>query len=154
MLASPHIELGPCRWTLFQICGIAGYGASLVLSEALALHTGLSTGIVKALAIVAIATFLGVITATKILVGEERIIYYHHEIGIVLISTVFLWAAQRPLLPYLDIVILGIGTFLACGRIGCLLVGCCHGRPWRWGVRYGAEHADAGFPPYLVGVRL
>ena len=24
---------------------------------------------------------------------------------------------------------LGIGAFLACGRVGCLLVGCCHGLP-------------------------
>ncbi|MGB2603194.1 MAG: prolipoprotein diacylglyceryl transferase family protein, partial [Terracidiphilus sp.] len=37
---------------------------------------------------------------------------------------------------------------------GCLMVGCCHGRPHRWGIRYREEHAAAGFPSYLVGVRL
>ncbi len=102
----------------------------------------------------AIATFLGLVTATKILTGEERIIYYHHEIAVMLMAALFLRAVHRPLLPYLDITILGIGTFLVCGRIGCLLEGCCHGRPCRWGVRYGEEHAATGFPSYLVGVRL
>jgi hypothetical protein len=50
--------------------------------------------------------------------------------------------------------ILGVGAFLVCGRIGCLKVGCCHGRPYRWGVCYSKEHADAGFTPCFVGVRL
>src|SRR6266536_430673 len=62
--------------------------------------------------------------------------------------------AGRPLLPYLDVTVLGVGLFLACGRVGCLMVGCCHGRPASWGVRYRDEHAAAGFPAYLVGVRL
>lgn len=34
------------------------------------------------------------------------------------------------------------------------MVGCCHGRPYSWGVCYRREHADAGFASYYVGVRL
>ena len=34
------------------------------------------------------------------------------------------------------------------------MVGCCHGRPHRWGVCYREEHAAIGFTPYYVGVRL
>jgi hypothetical protein len=49
---------------------------------------------------------------------------------------------------------LAVGTFLAFGRIGCLMVGCCHGRPSAWGIRYSHEHAAEGFPRPLVGVRL
>ncbi len=70
------------------------------------------------------------------------------------IAAVGLKLTRQPVFPYLDLTILGIGAFLTLGRIGCLLVGCCHGRPCRWGVRYGEEHADAGFPSCLVGVRL
>src|SRR6185437_3473985 len=61
---------------------------------------------------------------------------------------------NRPVLPYLDVTILGIGAFLSCGRIGCLLVGCCHGRPSPWGIRYREEHARQGFAPHLVNITL
>src|SRR5262249_7343149 len=82
------------------------------------------------------------------------IIYYHHEIAVMLAAMALLWLTSEPLLPFLDITILGIGAFLACGRIGCLMVGCCHGRPHHWGIRYKPEHAVAGFTPYYVGIVL
>ena len=42
----------------------------------------------------------------------------------------------------------------ACGKLGCVIVGCCHGRPCRFGIRYGREHADVGFPSHLVNIAL
>jgi hypothetical protein len=57
-------------------------------------------------------------------------------------------------LLYLDVTIISVGSAAVLGRIGCLQVGCCHGRPCRVGIRYGAEHAAAGFTPQLVGARL
>jgi hypothetical protein len=92
--------------------------------------------------------------ATKIITGEEQLIYYHHEIAIMLVSAMVARLLHRPALPYLDVTILGVGTFLAFGRIGCLMVGCCHGRPCHWGISYRHEHAEEGFAHYLVGVRL
>ena len=84
----------------------------------------------------------------------RQLIYYHHEVAIVSVSALLLRLLHQPVLPYLDVTIVGLGMFLACGRVGCLMVGCCHGRPSEWGIRYRAEHAAAGFPRYLVGVRL
>lgn len=69
------------------------------------------------------------------------------------VAAIVLRLLQQPILPYLDVMILGIGIFLACGRLGCFMVGCCHGQPHRWGVRYRREHAAAWFTPYFVGVR-
>lgn len=103
---------------------------------------------------VAVIIFLGMVMATKIITGEERLSYCDHEIVIMVVAALFLWLTHQPILFYLDITILGIGTFLFCGRIGCLMVGCCHGRPYHWGVCYRPEHAAVGFPPYYVGVRL
>jgi hypothetical protein len=54
----------------------------------------------------------------------------------------------------IDLVVIGIGAFLVLGRLGCLSMGCCHGRPHGWGVRYEARHAALGFPSYYVGVPL
>ena len=70
--------------------------------------------------------------------GEERIIYYRHEIAVMVVAALLLWLLRQPLLPYLDVTILGIGMFLTCGRMGCFMVGCCHGRPHDWGVCYRA----------------
>jgi hypothetical protein len=92
--------------------------------------------------------------ATKLLTGREALIYYHHEIAVLAVSAGLLSLLREPVLPYLDITALWLGVFLACGRIGCLSVGCCHGKPHHWGVRYSDEHAAAGFASYYVGVPL
>jgi prolipoprotein diacylglyceryltransferase len=138
----------------FQFCGYFGVALAMVLVMTLVGYNGLSRWTMAGIIGTAIATFLALVTATKIVVGEERIIYYHHEIAVVAGTSLFLRLIHQPVLPYLDITLLGIGLFLACGRIGCLLVGCCHGRPFRFGVCYGENHANAGFTPYYVGIPL
>jgi len=101
-----------------------------------------------------VLTFFAQAIITKIIVGDEDLVYYRHEIAVLSMSALFLWIMRQPILPYLDATLLGVGIFLACGRVGCLMVGCCHGRPYHWGVCYREEHAAAGFAPYYVGVRL
>ena len=118
------------------------------------MYLRLSPLVMSGLAVTAVIVFFGLVMATKIITGEERIIYYHHEIAVIVVAALFLWLTHQPILPYLDITILGIGTFLFCGRIGCLMVGCCHGQPYHWGVRYRSEHPESAFTSYLVGVRL
>jgi Prolipoprotein diacylglyceryl transferase len=110
--------------------------------------------VIPCIAVGAALVFFGLVMATKIVLGYERIVYYHHEIGIVAGTILLLKLLHQPVLPYLEITVLGIGIFLACGRIGCLFVGCCHGRPSRWGIRYSERHAGCGFPAHYVGVPL
>src|SRR5262249_39131819 len=153
-LARPEIRALGRPWPAFQICGYTGLGLAILLAMSLARYPGLSPLIMALIVATAVPTFLGLVMATKIITGEERIIYYHHEIAVMLAAAALLWVASQPMLPYLDITILGIGAFLACGRIGCLMVGCCHGRPSRWGIRYTPDHAAAGFTDYYVGVVL
>src|SRR5262249_44798666 len=138
----------------FQVYGCTGLGLAIVVAMSLVRYVGLSPPVMALIVTTAVPAFLGLVMATKIITGEERIIYYHHEIAVMLAAAALLWAASQPILPYLDITILGIGAFLACGRIGCLMVGCCHGRPSGWGIRYTPDHAAAGFTDYYVGVVL
>jgi hypothetical protein len=139
----------------FQICGLAGLALGVAVGVGLVVQLGLSLRVLGIVAAVAVATFLAVAMAAKVLVGEEVLVYYHHQLAILAAVTAVLWAmSQQPILPYLDVTILGVGAFLVLGRVGCFMVGCCHGRPHALGVRYGERHADAGFPDNLVGVRL
>jgi hypothetical protein len=141
-------------WRSFQVCGLTGLCLGILLGFALTNYLGLSLWVLGAILAVAIGTFFALAMITKIIVGREVLIYYHHEVAILSTTTLVLWLLDQPVLPYLDVTILGIGTFLCFGRIGCFLVGCCHGLPNSWGVCYGEAHADAGFTRYFTGVRL
>ncbi len=126
----------------------------MVLAETLVAHRGLSPLVMAGVVVVAVGSFFGLALATKIVTGQESLVYYRHEILVIVAATGLLRALQQPVLAYLDGTVLGVGLFMACGRIGCLLVGCCHGVPHAFGVRYHAEHAKQGFPACYVGVRL
>jgi prolipoprotein diacylglyceryltransferase len=153
-LVRPGVHIFRGDWPAYQICGYAGAILGVCLAMALAIRLDLSLSVMFLIVTVAVLTFFALVVTTKIILGEERITYYHHEIAVIGAAALLLWSLKRPVLPYLDLTILGVGVFLVCGRIGCLMVGCCHGRPHRWGVRYRNEHAAVGFPHYLVGSRL
>jgi prolipoprotein diacylglyceryltransferase len=153
-LVRPEVRLFPWHPSAYQVCGYTGLILAIAQGMILAAYGGLSLWILIGVIGVTVLTFFGLVMSTRIIAGEEQIIYYHHEIAIMIMAVIFLKLLNQPLLPYLDITILGIGTFLFCGRVGCLMVGCCHGRPHQWGVCYQKEHADAGFTRHYVGVRL
>jgi hypothetical protein len=151
---SPRITVFGKELPSFQVAGYTGLILGFAQSSILVRRLGLSQLTLLGITGVVILTFWALTMATKIVTGKEQIINYHHEIAVATTTALFLRTTHQPVLCYLDIAGLGIGLFLACGRMGCLMVGCCHGRPWRWGVRYGGGHSQAGFPAYLVGVSL
>lgn len=150
----PKIHVLHKSWSTFKVCGYTGLVLAILLTMTLVNYQGLSLWVMIGIIVIAVLTFLGMVMVTKVTTGEEQIIYYHHQIAVMIVAVVFLKMLNQPILTYLDITILGVGIFLVCGRIGCLMVGCCHGRPSKWGVCYRKEHMDAGFTPYYVGVRL
>jgi prolipoprotein diacylglyceryltransferase len=150
----PRLAVLGRRWSSFQLCGATGLFLATSLVVFLATHAALSLAIAGGLLAMGAVTFLALAMATKIVTGRESLIYYHHEVAILVTSAAVLSALDLPVLPYLDLTALWLGVFLTCGRVGCLMVGCCHGRPHRWGVRYGDAHAAEGFPSCYVGVRL
>lgn len=153
-LAVCELRLGRRRCSTFQVCGVVGLAVALVMGSALAQARGLSPLVMAALFAGALASSLALVFFTKVATGQEQLVYYHHEIVVVLGSALVLRLCDVPVLPHLDIVVLGLGAFLTCGRVGCFAVGCCYGRPHRRGVRYGTAHGEQGFSRAWVGARL
>jgi hypothetical protein len=146
-------ELTPLGRT-FRRRGWIGFGLAAVSSIGLAAASGLSALAQAGIVLAAVGTFLGLAMATKIVLGREALIYYHHEIAVLTVTAGVAAAFGQPVLAHLDVTAAGLGAFLCLGRTGCLAVGCCHGRPARRGVRYGPAHVAAGFPAFLEGVTL
>lgn len=153
-LVCPDVYLLHRSWSAFKVWGYVGLTLAIFLGIALTMSRGFSLWVLAGLVLAAAGTFFGLAMVTKVSTGKEQLIYYHHEIAITAAVAYLVWMLGQPVLPYLDITILGLGVFLAFGRIGCFMVGCCHGRPHRWGVCYRHGHAKAGFPQYLIGIRL
>jgi hypothetical protein len=142
------------RLPSYQVCGGTGVLAGLALALGLAWRLGRSPLAVMACAAAAAITSLALALATKAILQEEHLTFYHHAFAIVAAAALVLAALHQPVLGCLDLVVLGLAAVLAVGRVGCLLAGCCYGRPHRWGLRYGAEHVEEGFPSHLAGVRV
>jgi hypothetical protein len=107
--------------------------------------------------VVAIAppvAFLLAVTLSSRLAGYERIVFYEKALAAIVSASLVARLAGAPLRGAIDAVTLGVGAFLAFGRMGCLRVGCCHGRPSRWGIRYGHDHVAAGFEARLRDVTV
>jgi Prolipoprotein diacylglyceryl transferase len=152
--AQPRPELKRTSVPVFQLYGQAGTVLALAFTVLLAAHRHLSWCVIVAVDAAALVTFLGMAETMSRLMGKARMVCYRQVIGVLIAQAIVLRIFEAPLLKYLDVSALGIGVFLVCGRLGCFSVGCCHGRPSCWGAGYRKEHAQAGFPPYLVGVRL
>jgi len=153
-LVRPTVTVAGHPASTFRLCGYAGLVVAVAVSQAVVAAHGRSPLVMAGLTVTAVATFLVLVMVTTLVVGEEVIVYFHHQVAVLTTCLALLWVLDEPILAYLDAVLLGVGGFLLCGRVGCLLVGCCHGRPARLGARYRQEHADHGFPAGYVGVRL
>jgi hypothetical protein len=153
-LVRPAFKFGGRSWSCFQLFGGLGVVLAIVLMLTLARVTGLAMPVMGLMIVVDVVAFLALIMGTKIVLGEERLTYCHHEIVLLVVTAFVSWLLAQPVLSFLDISTLSLGLGLMCGRVGCLMVGCCHGRPSRWGVRYGPEHVAAGFSPYYAMTRF
>ena len=54
----------------------------------------------------------------------------------------------------LDLFAGAIACFLAVGRLGCLMAGCCYGWPSAWGITYSEGSGSRAVPHHLLGIRL
>lgn len=148
------LPLAGRRVSSFHVCGWIGMAVAWTLAFWLVQARGLALEVMSLVALSGTVTFVVLAMLTKIIGGEEELIYYHHEIAVLAVAALLLQVLGQPTLPYLDVTILAVGGFLTFGRVGCFMVGCCNGQPCPIGVCYRHEHAEAGFPRYLVGTRF
>jgi len=155
MMRGPTFHFGGGRslpaYAMMLITGIVAAFAWSIVLIALA---GLSVNVGFALGGSILIGCLGFVLAVRVLTGNETLVFYHYLLVGSSAALGTLWLADAPLLPYLDIVACLVAVLTGFGRLGCLMAGCCHGRPWRHGVVYTASHAADGFPAQLVGIRL
>jgi prolipoprotein diacylglyceryltransferase len=114
------------------------------------------------IAVAAFAVSMALLLAalTKVVFGVERFSFLHYQVATLASTAALLAALRAPVLPALDLLALALAISQGVGRIGCAFAGCCHGRPFRAGIRYErgrvAEHfANARlFPVQLVEATL
>src|SRR5712691_4235038 len=117
-LLRPEVHVLHKSWPSFQVCGYTGLACAILLSMSLVIHQRLSPWVMVAIILVAVLTFLAQAMLTKIVTGNEDLVYYRHEVAVLCMAALFLWIVHQPVLPYIDATQLGIGIFLACGRVG------------------------------------
>ena len=150
----PEVHLLGRRIRAFVFFGYVGALSAFVLVLALATRLALSLRVSVLLSLLAVLTYAGLASLTLKRRGELRLAYYHYFLSTLVVWMAVLFALREPIASYLDVMALGYGTFLVVVRLGCLMAGCCHGRPHTWGVSYGKRHVEHGFKSSFVGVRL
>jgi hypothetical protein len=138
----------------YRAAGVTGYYVALGVALLAALVTKRSLLVVALLAAVCAGAFYGYTYLRRWITGRERLVLLEHVWAALAACAATLAVLREPLGPYLDIVAAAMCFFLAGGRAGCMLVGCCHGQPASVGIVYGDEFVAHGFPAYFRGVRL
>src|SRR3954447_18930561 len=100
-MARPTVMVHRRSWSSFHVCGSVGWIAGISFALLLTVRRGLSLWVTAVLAFAAVVTFLALNMAVKILTGEENIVYYHHEVAVVIVSSCLLRIWEQPVLPYL-----------------------------------------------------
>lgn len=138
----------------FHLCGGGAVLAASALAGYLTVRLGLSADVMMACTAAGLAIMLGLSYSARAIFGHERMVSYHHLIAVSGAAALIACSVGVSVPPHVAAFIVSLLVLQGLGRIGCLSVGCCHGQPSRWGVRYGADHVTAGFPEYLAGVPL
>jgi hypothetical protein len=149
-----YINLFRIKIASFHFFGIVGIIAGCVTGIIFAIYLRIPLWIAGIICLTCVFQLFIHTWIQKIITGKENMVYFRHEIFILLFCTIILWSIGQPIKPVLDATVLCIGTGLFFGRIGCYNAGCCHGRPCKIGVKYSQQHISSGFPLYLKGVKI
>ena len=153
-IVRPEIKIFGKTFSRYFFFVVVGLIAAITLAMLLTSATGASHITIIIVISLDVIVLLALAMLTKIIWGGEQYTFYHYMILVLIISPVIMNIMGVPVFPYQDIIAIVLILNLGVGRIGCLMVGCCHGKPGSWGVRYGEKHVHAGFIPLYFDVRL
>jgi hypothetical protein len=133
------------------VCGVAGFAAAIVTATGLLAAHGFPMTTVVYVTVGGLGAFVLLGLVQKAVLGRERHALWEGVIAVLVVDAGLARAVGQPVLRLLDAVMVALGVLLVFARWGCLLQGCCHGRPAAAGVVYvQGLHADDP----LTGVRL
>ncbi len=127
--------------------GRIGATAGGLLFAGLALHRGARPWLVLAIIAVDLAGFVAWGWITTRWRHRRRYVLIEHALIACGAMMGLVTLADADVVGIADAWIAGIALTLGIGRVGCLFMGCCHGRAARTGVRY------RWLPPWILGDR-
>jgi prolipoprotein diacylglyceryltransferase len=139
---------------VLRTLSLAGFYGALIMMLGGGLLADRSLLILTTLALVVGLSLIIHSHVYKRIVGRDMLVSLEYEWFALSCSALTLWVLDEPILPYMDIVAVGMCPLLAAGRVGCTFVGCCYGRACSYGITYQDRSTMDGFPQALVGIRL
>src|SRR5262245_13173385 len=122
-----EVRLGARVLPTYFVAGLCGVGAGAVPLLMLAMLRGLSASIAVCMGVLACVTFVTFQLARRLIARDDRIVLLEHVYVVLAVAYAVLTRLRVEPLPYLDALTVGLAVFLCCGRIGCVLAGCCFG---------------------------
>ncbi len=151
---SRTVRLFGHEFVAFTFFPVIGFILASALTIVLTQYAGWNPWVQAIVLGLAPPTVLAAASLRKLRTGEVRTTFYRYAALYFVVAAVALRLLGRPVMPYLDLLALGLVAWQVLARFGCLMAGCCHGRPGWVGVRYGTAYVNGGFPAHLAGVRL
>jgi hypothetical protein len=149
-LPRESIHLTGAESPAFRAIGVSGFHLALATVIGGALLRGLPIAVAVVIALTAAASFFGWGLLRRALTGKETLVLFEYVwiAGAAVAAALVMLGA--PLLTWFDVLAVALSVFLAAGRIGCAVAGCCHGHPSSLGIRYPEDHPVSR----VAGLRL
>jgi hypothetical protein len=132
----------------YRAAGVVGFHLAVAAIVLNALAAGRPLSVALGVALVCGLSFFAWALVRLWVTGTENLVLLEHVWFACAATAGYLALLGEPVRPWLDLVSIGLALFLACGRVGCTLVGCCHGFPAGIGIVYMRQTHP------LRGVRL
>ena len=124
----------------FRAVGVVGFHLAVLTVLGGALLRGLPVSVAVVVALTSAASFFAWALLRRAVTGRERLVLFEHVWFAGAAVAAALWLLRAPILPWLDVLVVALAVFLAAGRFGCAVAGCCHGHPSNVGIRYPEDH--------------